>query len=291
MGREQARINDALEQRLAHVERHIHTPGITVSAESIAAIDSGGSSRDREGDPVFSPMKPLVESPGLSRWMQNVNKRIVDLQQLFADSKGPTAAASAAVMESAGNADVLIHPDENEIENENEEEEVEEALRSTVPPETIPPADLAGMKERLRRLEERSGDVNAEESTRRPRASDDEDTNDSDGDHVEGTFESFGRSERPTDDTPTVDTGLGTINSRGHDAPGSICRSSRSPSVEAVLRRTTNEVLEAVDAGRAEARRAREAAEEALRVGKEAAERSERTGEFDLYSVQTDSSV
>lgn len=296
-GREQARINDVLEERLAHLERNFEViSGVLpdqVEFQSRERNDRGVRSDDSTTGtcgvpPRLSPVasdEPLIASPCLSRWMLDVDKRLSSVQMLVAVSQEGEATAEAAAV-SASQA--------YRTSGTAGAEQVGEAGQNTSAMVALPVASesaaLTRVEDRLQKLEASfleapislpQGTSSAEPVT--PYAQKREDA---------GQAQAACTSARPVNH----DEGPGSRGRGGSGTPSggnpsnirnrSLTRSSVMADIDgddeatAGLQAgcTANDLLQEVNQGREEAKKACEAAEEALRIGKEAAERSERTG-------------
>lgn len=312
-GREQAAINDALEERLTHLERKVENvaPSALAAASIRPSDDAGAQSggyRTHGGVPPpmsgSSQGEPLVDSPGLSRWIQDVDQRLGELHSLVV-SRGTTGTAMAGVaVDCATGAQTSDTPIESTSKtSQTSHSPTRVASRSM---------ELDMMEERVRRLEERISDKNVAattlgmpdteqevqhvqeepvegskaaeisnklESVRAVPGDISEGVHDSTTVRVSGNsvvIDSVGRPENPLR-SPTR-----SCSPSGSDSPAGTAEQGEEMGADddggAITRRTPSALLEAVERGREEASKAREAAEEALRIGREAADRSERTG-------------
>lgn len=356
-GREQAKVNNALEERLAHLERKVE--GIVASALDATKIrapscdgyaERSGPSRYGVTLPLSGvlPCEPCINSPSLSRWIQHVDQRLGELQNLVSISQMTAANAAAGVpvegildtreadlLATNGNGSALTvtRVSAGSVRDAQEADLLatsanRSALTKTGIPvgsaldtpeagpfatnsgRSAPPdltastgsrsADLKLVEERVRQLEEALSKANLVVLERTSTIEQ----------HVQDLYEKFpaqcitnrsgSKSEPPAGgpgDTATDTTG-GKIAPEGLGLPKNHSyrrrrshspRSSSAGGVNEGVNEHTNVdegvsigsatgLLIAIEKGRQEADRAREAAEEALRVGKEAAERSERTG-------------
>lgn len=119
-GREQARINDALEERLAHLEWNVDriatlAPDVTKIRAPSCDGNAERSGPSKYGVPLppsgVLPGEPWTDSRGLLRWIQDVDQRLEELQNLIAVPQKTAASTAAGVpVESvldAREADVL----------------------------------------------------------------------------------------------------------------------------------------------------------------------------------------
>lgn len=250
-GRDQATINDALEERLAILEQQVD------AAAACAASNGGvGISVDRHsGQGPVSPAPPPaglcgINTAGLSEWMTGVDKQLHDLHGL----------TSAGIPAGGSSGD---HWGETESIRQHQAaaKEAGKGTAAVTHQQAAQDYEYARMEERVSRLEETLP----------------EKTVDNDAEGPAGAAKS-GRGRRPSPNPthtppPPSPPPLGI--------PPPLLRSS--PPQEAVpaageVGSDTRLLLDAVEEGTTVARKASELAQEALQAGKEAIERSERTG-------------
>lgn len=318
-GREQAAINDALEERLAHLERKVEN--VDMSALAAASIrpsgdtgaKSGGYSRHGGLPPPLSGSfqgEPLVDSPGLSRWIQDVDQRLGELHSLVV-SRGTTATPMTGVaVDCATDAQICDIPIES----------TSETARTSHSPTRVASRsmELDLVEERVRLLEERISETNVTATTlgmpdtkQEVQHVHEEPIKGSNAAGISRKLESLrvvpgDITEGIHDSTTAVCVGGNNVVTDGVGRPEDPSRfpsrrCSRSGSNfpagtaeqggeigadddgGAATQPTLGALLEAIEKGREEASKAREAAQEALRIGREAAERSERTGKLTCH--------
>ena len=302
-GREQARINDAFEDRMANLERRLVDSRDASPPENCRRFppegDEVASSRLLQSPPD-SPISPglLTESAaGLSNWMWGVEQRLEDLHAKVASSL--KECETPAVTKPDGGESSL---DERGTACGESGEEVEGAYRpsaetaSTSPPraqnqsrtvEWLAAPELAEIEERLRRLEEGANTTVASTSNEAQRNSEaGVSSGEEPGVQKRSRSDRGKRSKRSPELAGRVSPLSPTSSPRRNAAfsPVQSCTPGPPNAADAAIgAESSHDVIvgEAVKEGTAEARRATELAEEALKIGREAAERSERTGETD----------
>lgn len=181
-------------------------------------------------------------------------------------------------------------------DEEGKNECAEEKKAATSPPrlyvEPPPAPDIVRLEERLRRLEE---NVSATAPGAASPGGDAAGQNWKDSPHSgeepclrEAPLNDGGKRQQRCYEPARRDSLLSSIHSpRCSSVPSLQGVSAERPNAEDVAtgeERFQDAIMKAVEEGTAESRRARELAEEALRVGRETAARSERTGETDSSS-------
>ncbi|CAM9713650.1 unnamed protein product [Hapterophycus canaliculatus] len=276
-GREQARINHILEVRLASLEQHIDSVGISFDDAATAAgvnSDGVGAATD-DGNPGSSNSPGLrgINTAGLSEWMTGVDKQLEDLQNhLFARSSEDHDRLIEGILSPAKKND----------------QETTEAAESAVKAA----AEVMAREECARMMEERVRSLEAAlEETKRARretggGGDTDDlcknaTNRDRGRRLERCAElardGLSRSRSPTlssNPSPPPPPSL-PVAAAAAEAAAAVAAPviSNAGSTRDIC---NDAVLNAVEDGTAVARRAGEVAQEALEAGQKAVERSVR---------------
>lgn len=281
-GREQARINEALEVRLAGLEQHVDDVSIAVedAAAARSQLDAVGAGNSNQ-NPGCSSDLCGINTAGLSEWMTSVDKQLEDLRaSLLSRSPGK----KRDDLDPPGvTGDVSSPPKEDNLKAT---EAVESAVKATA--EVIARDECAKMEERLRSLEA------ALEVTKKDRT----ETGGSGGGNPELSSESAterDRGRRLERCAELARDGLSRSRSRSPTrSPNPSPPPPPLPLVAATAvitqpgvsdagnntERNSDVVLHAVEDGTAVARRASEMAQEALEAGQQAVERSVRAGEL-----------
>lgn len=274
-GRDQARINDVLEERLANLEQQVDavsaaaTDAVVLQSQSNMGGGGGGGGcggpAESRGDhlgPSSSSGLCEINTAGLSEWMTGVDKQLEDLQRLVS-ARLPIPTEEGR---SGNNA--------YETESSRQQAAVQQAVRD----------ECSRVEERLRTLEATLMAETVNNNGRRLRKK--SSNNAEDSSPIRATERDRGR--RLERCVKIAREGL----SRSRSASPNPTRTPpMSPPPPPPMPKATDAhnaaglnsdaMLHAVvEEGTAVARKASELAEEALKVGKEAAERSERTGEL-----------
>ncbi|CAM9613343.1 unnamed protein product [Ectocarpus sp. 8 AP-2014] len=285
-GREQGRINDAMEIRLESLEQQIDAVSAAVDDAAMAQSNNVNVGMGDDGipsarhPPIYPPGLHEINTAGLSEWMTGVDKQLEDLRNLVSAQITTGSGSSSGGGGGDGGSKATAVGSSPQSEDDAEE--------ATAVPETKTAAavtardECARIEERVRRLEEAIGETSP------------------------GAGHSVGDSSLLSPATTTVvvdqrDRGrrlerCAELAREGLTRSRSASRSPvrRSPSapppateIAAVplasdagtltVEADNDALLGAVEDGTAVARRASDVAEEALKAGREAIERSERT--------------
>lgn len=258
-GRDQARINDALEERVASLEQQMD---VLSDAENDSGalrphFSGGGGCADRSGG--RSPGVPAspglcgINTAGLSEWMTGIDKQLEGLQRLVsasavagggsgnsgigADSKQRAAKEPAMVVDAEAVAQKAAQDECARMEERLRH--LEAVLKASVENGGVPSSSLDTKDSAIRTTERECGP----------------------GSSVNQAPTQPASPKLPLPPPPPH---------AGVPVTSDVCKGP-GPNNDAVL--------DAVQEGTAVARKASELAEEALKVGREAAEQSERTGE------------
>lgn len=307
-GREQARINDVFEDRLADLERRIvdsrdaQPPGIGCRSLHEEFAYSNSRHRSSRPDSPVLPEIPPISAVDLSDWMRGVDERLDDLFERRAAS--PRERRASADGSNTSSEEMFPIGEIRTIgDKEGRNECAEEKKAATSPPrlyvEPPPAPDIVRLEERLRRLEENAsatvtgaaspgGDAAGENWNDSPHLGEESGLREippSDG----------GKRRQSCSEPARRDSLLSSIHSpRFSSVPSLQGVSPERPNADDVAtgeEHSQDTIMKAVEESTAESRRARELAEEALRVGREAAARSERTGETGTSSFISNCSL
>lgn len=178
MGSEQAKVNDALEQRLANLEQHICevgkarklTPQATTTDANVGVTNCEVEKTEQTADRTSSHHVLTSELPRmpdfLSSWMSNVDRQLKELHDRVDASQKTIAALDVRPA-------VITRPRSNDDEGEVQENAAKTKLGdiSSLDSEATLPTigDFDDMKKRLRQLEEISATaIHDSEVTPRP---------------------------------------------------------------------------------------------------------------------------
>lgn len=298
-GREQARINDAFEDRLSDLERRIvdsrdaQPPGIGCRSPHEEFAYSSSRNRSPRPDSPVPPEIPPISATDLSDWMRGVDERLNDL---FVRRAASPQERRASTHDSDTSSEEIfpiggvrtIGDEEGRQERAEEEKAARSPPRLYVEPPTVP--DIVRLEERLRRLEESAsetapgaaspgGDVAGQNWKDFPHSGEQPGLR-------EAPLSDDGKRRQSCSEPSRRDSLRSGIHSPRCSSMPSLLQSvsPERPNVEDVAtgeEHSQDAIIKAVEESTAESRRARELAEEALRVGRETAARSERTGETD----------
>ncbi|CAM9388905.1 unnamed protein product [Ectocarpus fasciculatus] len=286
-GREQGRINDAMEIRLESLEQQIDAVSTAVDHAATAQSNSEVCSCEGDGGipstrhpPVHPPGLHEINTAGLSEWMTGVDKQLEDLRNLVS---AQLTTGSGSSNSSGGGGDGGLKATSAAGGSPQAEDDAEEAAVQETKTAAVATArdECARIEERVRRLEEAieetgpgAGHSGGDASLPSPATTVVVDQRD--------------RGRRLERCAELAQEGL----TRSRSASRSPVRrnpSAPSPAIEAAVAPLANDagtltvevdndaLLGAAEDGTAVARRASEVAEEALKAGREAIERSERT--------------